>query len=39
MLEVEDKLGGWRKSDRERYKHLLGEEAETQVDSAPNQDA
>lgn len=39
ILEVEEKLGGWRKSDRERYKHLLGEEAETQVDSAPNQDA
>ena len=39
ILEVEEKLGGWRKSDRERYKHLLGKEAETQVDSAPNQGA
>lgn len=34
VLEVEDKLGGWRKSDRERYKHLLSEEAAPEVDSA-----
>lgn len=33
ILEVEDKLKGWRKSDRERYKSLCTEAA-PEVDSA-----
>lgn len=38
ILAVEDKLKGWRKSDRERYKSICDEQANTTDDSTSGKD-
>lgn len=39
VLAVEDKLKGWRKSDRERYKSIWDEQSNTTDDYTSNKDA
>lgn len=39
VLEAEDKLKNWQKSDRERYGELCGAQAKTEADSAPQDGA